>query len=175
MSQDIDIYTIGHSNHTLERFIELLIDNGIRTLVDVRSAPYSQYTPHFNKAALEKALVAQGISYVFAGEYLGGRPKDPTCYRGGVMPSGDVKGNYLQAVDYSEVGKRPWYQRGIARLIEIAQEQRTAIMCSEEDPAHCHRQHLIANTLIEMGVAVKHIRASGIEDATEQPKQMSLF
>ena len=171
----MEIYTIGHSNHTIERFVEMLIDNSIKALVDVRSAPYSQYTPHFNKAPLEKSLEAHGIAYAFAGEYLGGRPKDPTCYRGGVVPSGDIKGNYLQAVDYEEVAKRDWYQRGIARLIEIAQEQRTAIMCSEEDPAHCHRQHLIANTLIVMGVAVKHIRANGLEDATALPKQMSLF
>ena len=91
------------------------------------------------------------------------------------MPSGDVKGNYLEAVDYGEVMKRPWYQKGIARLTEIAQERRTAIMCSEEDPSHCHRQHLIAQTLIGMGITVRHIRANGLEEATEQPKQMSLF
>src|SRR5215210_6277837 len=110
----MDVYTIGHSNLSLERFLDMLIDNGVRALVDVRSAPYSQYTPHFNKDALAKALETYGIAYAFAGEYLGGRPKDPTCYRGGVVPSGNVKGNYLEAVDYGEVAKRPWYQRGIA-------------------------------------------------------------
>src|SRR4051794_40364669 len=111
----MEIYTIGHSNLAIERFVEMLVDNGIQTLVDVRSAPYTQYTPHFNREALAKTLETHGIVYAFAGEYLGGRPKDPTCYRGGVMPSGDVKGNYLEAVDYSEVMKRPWYQKGIAR------------------------------------------------------------
>lgn len=134
----MEIYTIGHSNLAIERFVEMLIDNSIQTLVDVRSAPYTQYTPHFNRESLAKSLEAQGITYAFAGEYLGGRPKDPTCYRGRVMPSGDVKGNYLEAVDYGEVMKRPWYQKGIARLKDIAQERRTAIMCSEEDPSHCH-------------------------------------
>ena len=143
----MEIYTIGHSNLAIERFVEMLVDNGIQTLIDVRSAPYTQYTPHFNREALAKTLETHGIVYAFAGEYLGGRPKDPTCYRGGVMPSGDVKGNYLEAVDYSEVMKRPWYQKGIARLTDIAQERRTAIMCSEEDPSHCHRQHLIAQIL----------------------------
>ncbi len=171
----MEIYTIGHSNLTIERFVEMLLDNGVRALVDVRSAPYSQYTPHFNRDALAKTLEAHDITYAFAGEYLGGRPKDPTCYRGGVVPSGHTRGNYLEAVDYAEVAKRPWYKKGIARLIEIAEERRTAIMCSEEDPAHCHRQHLITHTLIEMSVTVRHIRSHGLEEATEQPKQMSLF
>lgn len=171
----MEIYTLGHSNLTIERFVEMLVDNGIRALVDVRSAPYSQYTPHFNRDALAKTLEAYGISYAFAGEYLGGRPKDPTCYRGEVVPDGSIKGNYLEAVDYEEVAKRPWYKKGIARLIEIAETRPTAIMCSEEDPAHCHRQHLITHTLLEMGAVVRHIRSSGIEEATEQPKQMSLF
>ncbi len=71
--------------------------------------------------------------------------------------------------------KRPWFQKGIARLVAIAHTGRAAIMCSEEDPSHCHRQHLIAQTLLGMGIAVRHIRSRGVEDATEQPKQMSLF
>ncbi len=171
----MEIYTIGHSNLPIERFVEMLVDNGVRTLLDVRSAPYTQYTPHFNREALARTLEAHGIAYAFAGEYLGGRPKDPTCYRGGVVPDGSVKGNYLEAVDYGEVMKRPWFQKGIARLVEIAQEQRTAIMCSEEDPSQCHRQHLVAQTLLGMGIAVRHIRSRGVEDAVTQPSQMSLF
>lgn len=171
----MEIYTIGHSNLAIERFIEMLADNGIKTLVDVRSSPYTQYTPHFNREVLSKSLEIEDITYTFAGEYLGGRPKDPTCYRGGVMPSGEIKGNYLEAVDYAEVMKRPWFQKGIARLVQLAGESRTAIMCSEEDPSRCHRQHLIAQTLIDMGHTVHHIRANGLEVAKEQPKQMSLF
>ena len=171
----MEIYTVGHSNLSMERFLEMLVDNGIRAIVDVRSAPYSQFTPHFNRDAVARSLETHGITYAFAGEFLGGRPKDPTCYRGGVVPDPNVKGKYLEAVDYAEVATRPWYKKGISRLLEIAEERRTAIMCSEEDPAQCHRQHLITHTLLGMGLAVRHIRSQGLEEAIEQPKQLSLF
>ena len=154
-----DIYTVGHSNAPIERIIGLLMQYQIQMLVDVRSIPYSQYTPQFNRETLSKALEESGIQYTFAGEYLGGRPKDPTCYRDGQLPTG--KADYLQLVDYREVTKRPWFQKGIARLMEIAHERTTAILCSEEDPYRCHRHHLIARTLLAEGVTIWHIRANG--------------
>ena len=79
------IYTIGHSNHEWRDFLVLLHQYGIEMLVDVRSAPYSRYSPQFNRELLAPSLEAEGIGYAFAGEYLGGRPKDPDCYREGVV------------------------------------------------------------------------------------------
>jgi uncharacterized protein (DUF488 family) len=119
------------------------------------------------------------IEYVFAGEHLGGRPTDPTCYKNGAVPEG--KANYLKLVEYAEVMKRDWYQRGIERLLQIASERLTAIMCSEEDPMQCHRHHLIAQTLLKRDVAVWHIRSDGrVEEAhpwpeKSVPQQLSLF
>lgn len=153
--------------------IALLRQHQVEVLVDVRSAPYSQYTPHFNRKALSGTLKEMGIDYAFAGEYLGGRPKDPTCYKNGELPP--PKADYLKLVDYAEVATRPWFKRGIARLLEIATERRTTIMCSEEDPADCHRHHLIAQTLLDMGVQVWHIRREGNLEDANRPKQMSLF
>ncbi len=71
------LLTIGHSNHTVEKFIRLLEDNRVMTLVDVRTSPASRYNPQFNKELLAASLDARYIQYVFAGKFLGGRPSDP--------------------------------------------------------------------------------------------------
>ena len=155
------LYTIGHSNHSLEKLIRLLEDNGVMTVVDVRSAPYSRYNPHFSKDNLESALSQRYIQYAFAGQYLGGRPSDPSCYKSRTLPGEGA--DYLHEVDYQEVMKREWFVKGIERLLELADEQTTAILCSEENPAECHRHHLIAKYIMATHpeVAVRHIRGDG--------------
>lgn len=180
----LTLFTIGHSNVPVDTLIGLLRDNAIALLVDVRSTPYSQYTPQFNREALTATLREHGIDYAFAGAKLGGRPTDPTCYKRGTVPLG--KANYLELVDYEAVAERPWYQEGIARLLQLAAERRTVIMCSEEDPEQCHRHHLIAHTLVGKDAQVWHIRGAGELDnaATlierenaqrQQPRQLSLL
>ncbi len=155
------LFTIGHSNHSIEKFIRLLEDNGVMTLVDVRTAPASRYNPQFNKEMLAASLDAKYIQYAFAGKFLGGRPSDPSCYKNRVLPGEGA--DYLHEVDYPEVMKKEWFIKGIARLLEMADEQTTAIMCSEEDPATCHRHHLIAKYILREhpGVKVVHIRGNG--------------
>ena len=71
------IYTIGHSNQEVEKFLALLKDEAIQVIVDVRSAPYSRYVPHFNKHAIEYALNAAGLKYIFMGDMIGGKPSGP--------------------------------------------------------------------------------------------------
>src|SRR5581483_10573171 len=72
------IYTIGHSNHPIEHFAGLLQQHGIQALADVRSNPYSRFNPQFNREKLQASLAATGgIRYVFLGEELGARTKDP--------------------------------------------------------------------------------------------------
>ncbi|MBC7526673.1 MAG: DUF488 family protein, partial [Chthonomonadaceae bacterium] len=73
------LYTLGHSNHSLERFLELLRLHKIETVGDVRSQPYSPYCPHFNREALQIALLQNGISYLFFGRELGARTEDTSC------------------------------------------------------------------------------------------------
>jgi len=155
------LYTIGHSNHSLEKLIRLLEDNGVMTVVDVRSAPYSRYNSQFNKDNLDSALSQRGIHYAFAGQVLGGRPSDPSCYKSRTLPGEGA--DYLHEVDYPEVMKREWFIKGIERLLELADEQTTAILCSEENPAECHRHHLIAKYLMTAypEVSVRHIRGDG--------------
>lgn len=157
----LKLFTIGHSNHTFEKFVRLLEDNGIMTLVDVRSAPHSRYNPQFNKENLEMMLPQHDIQYAFAGRFLGGRPTDPSCYKNRQLPGEGA--DYLHEVDYPEVMKRDWFTKGVVRLLELADEQTTAIMCSEENPAECHRHHLIAKYLMAQypEVKVMHIRGDG--------------
>jgi uncharacterized protein (DUF488 family) len=142
----MQLYTIGHSNHPSEKFLHLLEENRIALLVDVRSAPYSRYNLQFNKESLEHTLSIHHIKYIYAGKHLGGRPTDLTCFKGGKLP--DQETNYLHEVNYPEVMKRPWFQKGIERLLELAEKQTTAILCSEEDPTQCHRHHLITKYLM---------------------------
>ena len=174
-----ELYTVGHSTLEIDDFLALLKENYIQVLVDVRSQPYSRFNPQYNRESFKHAMAYANIEYIFAGEYLGGRPTDPTCYKDGVVPDG--KADYLKLVDYAEVMKRDWYQRSIQRLLEIASERQTVIMCSEEDPMSCHRHRLITQTLLNQGIPVWHIRSDGrVEEAKPLPQktesqQLSLF
>ena len=161
-AKGVKIYTIGHSNQTLANMLDVLKKYNIEVLVDVRSIPFSKYASQFNREKISQELISCGIEYIFAGDYLGGRPKDPSCYKKGEIPEGNS--NYLKLVNYEEVAKRNWYKDCISRLVKIAINQPTAIMCSEEDPNRCHRHHLIAKTLLEMGMTVLHIRSEGHVD-----------
>jgi uncharacterized protein (DUF488 family) len=168
------IYTIGHSNHAMTDFLRLLEACAVELLVDVRSAPYSKFSPHFSKDNLNFVLKSHGIGYRFAGEFLGGRPETPDLYRNGVVPRGNA--DYLSLVDYQAVAKTSRYRVGIDRLMTLAATRRVAIKCSEADPDRCHRHHLIAQTLIASDVEVLHILRDGsIAPAQPLVQQTSLL
>lgn len=174
------LFSVGHSNHLSERFLALLEQHRIRTIVDVRTAPYSRFAPHFNSDALHLSLAQRDIQYVFAGKVLGGRPSDPIYYKNGVVPRG--KADYLNLVDYAAIAREDWFQRGINRLVDIATVNPTAMLCSEEDPRRCHRHHLIEHSLHERGFTVAHIRRDGsleelsarAEEVVASPPQLAL-
>jgi uncharacterized protein (DUF488 family) len=142
------ILTIGHSRHSLERFIALLEGAGATAVADVRSAPVSRFSPHFNKTALAAALTARSIDYIFLGQELGGRPEQKAMYTQGVA-------------DYEKMATTPNFQAGIARLMEAAEQNRVAAMCSEADPVDCHRCLLVARALAGEGIEISHVLASG--------------
>jgi uncharacterized protein (DUF488 family) len=158
------VYTVGHSNVDVEEVVKLLEQYGIEMVLDVRSSPYSRFAPQFNKEALAERLWRAGIEYVYAGDRLGGRPRyaDASCYEGGRLSR-------------REVEKKEWYQEATDRLVEIATGQ-TAVMCAEEDPKRCHRHWLIAQTLLDRGIEVQHIRGDGtLEEAEREAEQLSLL
>ncbi len=75
-----DLYTIGHSTHTVDRFIELIRMHSIGVVCDVRSNPYSKFNPQYNRENIRRELKKDNISYVFLGRELGPRSDDPECY-----------------------------------------------------------------------------------------------
>lgn len=147
------LYTIGHSNHSLETFLSLLERHGIEAVADVRSYPRSRYNPQFNRESLAEALAERGVRYVFLGAELGGRPADPACY--------DETGR----ARYDLIAETASFRDGMRRLIAEANSRRVAAMCSEKDPLKCHRALLIAHALTtERGVDpndVGHVHADG--------------
>ena len=143
------IFTIGHSNHPLEKFLGLLRAHSVEVLMDIRSHPYSRYAPHFNSRNLQAAVTGIGIQYLFLGKELGGRPKGEEFY--------DADGYVL----YSRVAESPLFLEGISRLETGVQQYRVAIMCSEENPVGCHRRLLVGHVLTARGLAVYHLRSDG--------------
>lgn len=146
------VYTIGHSTHSIEKFIELLENHQINCLIDVRSTPYSKYNPQYNKELLQKALVQKDIIYAHFGSEFGAR------YTSKMML--DEKGR----VDFDKVRASDGFQQGIIRLEKaLSQGYGVTLMCSEKDPLACHRFSMISYELIKEGFDVLHIMEDGIE------------
>lgn len=142
------IFTIGHSNHPIDAFIDLLEGAGITALADIRSAPWSKRWPQYRREALKQALSEAGIAYVWLGDALGGKPRDESLWRDG-------------RPDYALIAASPEFSAAIDRLIAGTAQHRIAIMCAEKDPAHCHRTHLVTPALAARGIDVQHILADG--------------
>ncbi|WP_419909405.1 DUF488 family protein [Candidatus Poriferisodalis sp.] len=151
MNKPAKLWTIGHSNNSAERFGALLQQHGIETVADVRSQPYSRFSPHFRQSRLRELLSGIGIGYLFLGNELGGRPKEPELY--------DDAGKVL----YDRVARTERFADGLRHLMAAAATQQVAAMCSEENPEFCHRRLLIARALLknETPPSVAHIRGDG--------------
>ena len=142
------IFSIGHSTHPVDRFIEFLKQNEINVVADVRSSPFSKFNPQFNRSSIERALADSGIKYLFFGKELGARSEDPSCYVDG-------------KVQYARLAATDDFKRAIHRLLTGALDYRIALMCSEKEPLDCHRTILVSQALAEAGCEVNHILYSG--------------
>ncbi len=145
---DQTIYTIGHSTHPIDEFIKILDAYNIGLLVDVRTIPRSRHNPQFNQDELEQSLPAHGIGYVHLKE-LGG-------LRHTTKDSINTGWRNLSFRGYADYMQTEEFRAGIARLLELAQAQPTAIMCSEAVPWRCHRS-LIGDALLVRNVHVVDI------------------
>jgi uncharacterized protein (DUF488 family) len=143
-----DLFTIGHSNIPAERFIALLRAAGVDAIADVRSIPASRFCPWFSAKNLAPLLAGATMDYVFFGDALGGRPRDPSLYCDGVA-------------DYESMSQRPGFRADLDRLLTMAGRRRLCLMCSERDPLDCHRCLLVARALAARGVSVGHILHNG--------------
>jgi len=143
-----EVFTIGHSNHPIEKFLDLLHANRIQAVADVRSSPFSRFNPQFNRENLQNSLKKARIHYVFLGKELGARSEDPNCY-------------IADKVQYDRLANTSLFQSGLDRVIEGAENYRIALMCAEKDPLDCHRAILVARELEKRGLPVAHILDDG--------------
>jgi hypothetical protein len=142
------VLTVGHSTREWKDFLDLLRAHGVRRVVDVRTIPRSRHNPQYNRETLPAKLRAAGISYVHMSKLGGLRRASPDSPNKG-WRNASFRGyaDYMQTTDFAA---------GFQRLMKLAQEKRTAIMCAEAVPWRCHRS-LIADALLIRGIQVEDI------------------
>jgi len=151
-----ELFTIGHSNHSLDHFLELLLAHQVSAIADVRSSPYSKYSPQFNKDVLESALRDANIDYIFLGRELGAHRSEDDCYI-------DGQAKYDRIVHLST------FRRGLEIVLQGVEHYRIALMCSESDPITCHRTILVCRELKRIcpDLEITHILGAGTEERQE--------
>jgi len=155
------LFTIGHSVHSLEHFVNILKLNDIKAIADVRALPYSKFTPQFNREGLQEFLKGEDIDYIFSGKELGARWKNPECYSS-------------NKVIFSKVANMKPFQEGLLQLAEVASRMRTAIMCAEKDPLACHRTLLVARYGKKHFSDIRHILEDGTVESGRHADQRLL-
>jgi len=156
------LYTLGHSNLEFSEFIKLLKDFRVELLADVRSLPQSSRFPQFSQPGFEKMLEDEGISYLFLGEELGGRPDDVDAYRRDGL------------VDYRARRKSYAFGAGLERLLRELERRSVGMMCAEEDPLECHRFLMICPEFVPLGIKPLHIR-KGSQIETQEAAENRLL
>lgn len=144
------LYTVGHSQHDFEYFSNLLKNNNINYLLDVRSTPYSKYAETYNREHLSKLLLEKNITYSYMGKYFGARPENIELYN---------EEGYL---DFEKVAQSELFIKGMKNVIlGLNRGNNIALMCTEKDPIDCHRAILVARAFSLSGVNVTHILPDG--------------
>jgi uncharacterized protein (DUF488 family) len=145
------VYSIGYSGFLLKEFINIIKANKIAVIVDVRSYPYSQRFPDYNKDTLEKNLDSNGIYYRNYAKEFGARQEDRKYY---------TKEGYL---DFELFSMSKPFLEGFEKLIKIMEQNYTiSLMCAEKDPINCHRTILVARALHDAGYKITHLLPNNI-------------
>src|SRR5262249_27954889 len=155
MPSKMNLFTIGHSTHSLEPFLALLAQHGIEALVDIRRFPGSRKFPQFNEDDLARALQKAGIEYHWL-EALGGR-RGKRRDGSSTVNLGLQNAGFRNYADYMLTDE---FREGVEKLLEVARRKRTAIMCAEGLFWQCHRR-LVSDFLAANGVMVQHIMPTG--------------
>jgi uncharacterized protein (DUF488 family) len=148
------IFSIGHSTHSLEQFLDLLKQHQIEVLADIRRFPGSQKYPQFNQNALAKSVAREGIEYLWFEELGGRRSKTPG---GASINTGLRNDSFRNYADYMQTEP---FQSAIDQLLSETNDKRTALMCSESVFWRCHRR-LVSDYLLTKGITVQHIMPTG--------------
>lgn len=156
------IFTVGHSNRSLDAFLAILKAHGVERLADVRTIPRSRHNPQFNTDALAKSLPMAGIDYLHLPR-LGGLRRPRKDSRNVAWRNTGFRGY----ADYMETRE---FEDGVTELLALARERRTAIMCAEALYFRCHRS-LLSDSLVSRGVDTVHI----MDAKKTQPHQLTRF
>lgn len=142
----MEIYTIGHSNYSIERFIKMLKYHEINCVVDIRGTPYSKYNIQFNKETIRKTLIDNGFIYIYMGKEFAVQRNDRSSY---------TKEGYA---DFEKVIYDSDFIHGVERLkLGCEKGYKIALMGAMQDPINCHRAVLVGRALVEKGFTIKHI------------------
>jgi uncharacterized protein (DUF488 family) len=156
------VFTIGHSNRTWEALLKLLRAHGVQRVIDVRTIPRSRRNPQFNREILSTKLHSARIGYVHLGK-LGGlrhaRRDSPN--------TGWQNASFRGFADYMQTAE---FDEGLQRLIKLARQKKSALMCAEAVPWRCHRS-LIADALAVRKIRVEHI----VSGKRTQPHSLTSF
>ena|SRR5579885_2498089 len=144
----VSVLTIGHSTRTLEEFIRLLRAHGATRVVDVQTVPRSRHNPQFNKTSLPGALKKAGLGYVHLPR-LGGLRHAKCDWLNLGWRNDSLR-------DFADYMQTPEFEQGLDELIQLANQERIALMCAEAVPWHCHRS-LIADALLVRGIRTEDI------------------
>lgn len=156
-----ELFTIGYSPHDLNSFLCILKKYKITAIADVRSAPYSQFKPEFNRDHLSEFLYKNGVVYVFLGDVCGARIESPDCYLNG-------------KIDYSLVAQNKKFNECLRRIINGMEKFRIALMCAEKDPITCHRTILICRNLDIYFIKIRHLLHDGTVEEHQNSEQRLL-
>jgi uncharacterized protein (DUF488 family) len=156
------VFTIGHSTRPVETFLAMLAANQITLLVDVRTVPRSRHNPQYNRDTLPASLQAVGIRYLHM-PGLGGlrHPRPDSVNDGWRNDSFRGYADYMQTPEFAE---------NLTQLMDMAREERVALMCAEAVPWRCHRS-LIADALLVRGIPVEDILSA----TKTQPHKLTPF
>lgn len=163
--EQASVYSLGHSTHTWEEFIELLRAHEIKVLADVRSLPGSKRLPHFDKENFERKLPELGVQYRHL-PLLGGLRK-------GKKDSTNTGWHNASFRAYADYMATDSFEEGLESLRKLTLLGRVCLMCAEAVPWRCHRS-LIADALYARGVEVHQI-SSRVKAAAHRPTAFAVF
>lgn len=142
----MEIYTIGHSNYTMERLIDMLEYYNINCVVDIRGTPYSKYNIQFDKETIRYTLTNAGFVYIYMGKELAAKRIRKNSY------------NNEGYSNFEEVIKEEEFKRGVERLKNGCEKgYKIILLCAMQDPIRCHRSILVGRELVKNDFDVKHI------------------
>ena len=159
----MEIYTIGHSNYSVEKLIDMLKAFNIDCVIDIRGTPYSKYNVQFNKETIRKTLTDRGHLYIYMGKEFAAQRMNRSSY---------TNEGYA---DFEKAMKDEHFLEGIERLKNgLDKGYKIALMGAMQDPINCHRAILVGRALREKGFNIKHILHEGTLASQEELEERIL-